>query len=143
MDIIKIFRFLVFLSFVGIILFVVLLNAQPDINPNVAFFSQPSWVLMGLLFITNPRFFAIYYLCAADPPAGHWLGVVLLGILICPRAWGLFYLPGLSVNVVIRIILVILGLFGDHLEILVANNMKKVMIAIINRAAPNRRDFDF
>ena len=96
---------------IGIILAIGAGVTHGKFDPNVPFFSQPHWLLLASIWLTNPRALAVYYIFCAQPPVGHWFTIVLVGGLVVPGAWGLYFLPGLSASHGLRITLSIIGFF--------------------------------
>ena len=95
----------------------------PSFDPNTPFFSQPHRWLLMLTWLTNPRALAAYYIFCADPEVAEWFIVFLIGGLLVPGAWGLYYLPGLGADTTLRISLGVVGfLFRDVVE----NNLIKL-----------------
>ena len=99
------------LNFIGIILTVWAGISFGKFNPSVSLFSQPHWWVLVLIWITNPRALAVLYIFCADPPVAHWLSIVIIGCLLIPGAWGLYFLPGLSASYGLRIFLGFVGFF--------------------------------
>jgi hypothetical protein len=80
-------------------------------DPSVGLFSQPHWWLLILIWITNPRALGVLYIFCAEPAVAHWISIVIIGGLLVPGAWGLYFLPGLSANHGLRIFLGFVGFF--------------------------------
>lgn len=79
-----------------------------NFDPSAPFFSQPHWWLLILIWITNPRALGILYIFCASPPVSHWAWV-LVGTVIVPGAWGLYFLPGLAAGDGFRLFLGFVG----------------------------------
>lgn len=89
----------------------------PNFDSNTQFFSQPHRWLLLLIWLTNPRALAAYYIFSAEPEVAEWYIVFFVGGLLVPGAWGLYYLPGLIADTTLRIGLAVVGfLFRDVVE---------------------------
>lgn len=99
------------LSVIGIILAIWAGVSFGKFDPSVALFSQPHWWLLILIWITNPRALAVLYIFCAEPAAAHWASILVIGGLLVPGAWGLYFLPGLSASHGLRILLGFVGFF--------------------------------
>lgn len=99
------------LGTIGIILAVWAGVSYGKFDPSISLFQQPHWWLLLLIWITNPRALAVLYICCAQPSVGDWLFVAIVGCVIVPGAWGLYFLPGLSVSHGLRIFLGFVGFF--------------------------------
>ena len=51
----------------------------------------------------------MYYIFCATPPVAEWYVTFLIGTLLVPGAWGLYFLPGVNADPAIRIGLGVVG----------------------------------
>ena len=102
---------------IGVILALVAGWKYPHFDPTIPFFSQPHWGLLALIWLTNPRALAVYYGFCAKPAVCGWFNLIVLGVVLIPGAWGLYFIPGLSASTSLRWGLALAGfLFRDAPE---------------------------
>ncbi|KYK35188.1 MAG: hypothetical protein HXS46_16800 [Theionarchaea archaeon] len=107
-----------FITTIGTIIVFYLIISGRRITPSAGFFSMSFWLLFLVLWLLAPR--ATPFLWLFSIPAGivQWIGYVLFGCIIAPRAtWGfiiLWYFP--AGDRILGIILLVVGLLIDIAE---------------------------